>query len=92
MRLPLLYLMNWEKKDEKDKIENQFMIGMGRRRRTQRCELPELHGGRTFRRRQSLRNIFRSTLTIVVGVSIVLQAKRELLNTSLNQVTVRDWE
>ena len=84
--------MNWEMKDEKNEIENQFMIVMGRRRRTRRCELPELHGGRTFRRRQRLRNIIRSTLTTVVGVSIVLQAKRELLNTSLNQVTVRDWE
>ena len=84
--------MNWEKKDEKDKIENQFMIVMGRRRRTRRCELPELHGGRTFRRRLRLRNIIRSTSTIGVGVSTVLQAKRELLNTSLNQVTVRDWE
>jgi hypothetical protein len=87
-----LYLMNWEKKDEKDRIENQFIIVMSRPSRTRRCGLPELHGGRTFRRRQKLRNIIRSTSTTVVGVSIVLQAKRELLNTSLNQVTVRDWE
>jgi hypothetical protein len=84
--------MNWEKKDEKDKIENQFMIVMSRLSRTRRCELPELHGGRTFRRRQRLRNMIRSTLTTVVGVSIVLQAEREFINTSLNQVTVRDWE
>ena len=84
--------MNWEKKDETDKIENKFIIVMSRLSRTRRCELPELHGGRTFRRRQKLRNITRSTLTIAVGVSIVLQAKRELLNTSLNQVTVKDWE
>jgi hypothetical protein len=83
--------MNWEK-DEMYNIENQFMIIRSRRRHTRRCELPELHGGRTFRRRQRLRNIIRSTLTTVVGVSIVLQATRELLNTSLNQVTVRDWE
>ena len=83
--------MNWEMKDEKNEIENQFMIVMGRRRRTLRCELPELRGGRTFLRRQRLRNITRSTSTTVVGVSTVLQAKRELLNTSLNQVTVRDW-
>ena len=84
--------MNWEMKDEKNEIENQFMIVMGRRRRTLRCELPELRGGRTFLRRQRLRNITRSTSTTVVGASTVLQAKRELLNTSLNQVTVRDWE
>ena len=84
--------MNWEMKDEKNEIENQFMIVMGRRRRTLRCELPELCGGRTFRRRKKLRNTTRSTLTTAVGVSIVLQAKRELLNTSLNRVTVKDWE
>ena len=84
--------MNWEMKDEKNEIENQFMIVMGRRRRTLRCELPELRGGRTFLRRQRLRNITRSTSTTVVGVSTVLQAKRELLNTSLNRVTVKDWE
>ena len=84
--------MNWEMKDEKNEIENQFMIVMGRRRRTRRCELPELHGGRTFRRRQRLRNITRSTSTTAVGASTVLQAKRELLNTSLNRVTVKDWE
>ena len=84
--------MNWEMKDEKDESENQFMIVMSRRRRTRRCELPELHGGRTFLRRQRLKSITRSTSTIGVGVSTVLQAKRELLNTSLNQVTVRDWE
>ena len=84
--------MNWEMKDEKNEIENQFMIVMGRRRRTLRCELPELRGGRTFLRRQRLRNITRSTSTTVVGASTVLQTKRELLNTSLNQVTVKDWE
>ena len=56
-----MYLMNWEKKDEKDNIENQFMIVMSRLRRTRRCELPELHGGRTLRRRQKLRNMIRST-------------------------------
>ena len=82
--------MNWEKKDEKYKIENQFMIIRSRRRRTRRCELPELHGGRTFRRRQKSKSIARSTPTTGVGVSTVLQARRELLNTSYNQVTVRD--
>ena len=84
--------MNWEMKDEKNEIENQFMIVMGRRRRTLKCELPELRGGRTFLRRQRLRNITRSTSTTAVGAGTVLQAKRELLNTSLNRVTVRDWE
>ena len=87
-----MYLMNWEKKDERDKIENQFIIVMSRLSRTQRCGLPELHGGRTFRRRQKLRNIIRSTSTTGGGVRKVVQAKRELRNTSLNQVTVRDWE
>ena len=84
--------MNWEMKDEKDESENQFMIVMSRRRRTRRCELPELHGGRTFLRKLRLRIIIRSTSTIEVGVSTVLQAKRELRNTSYNQVTVREWE
>ena len=87
-----MFLMNWEKKDEKDKIEIHFIIVMSRQRRTRRCELPELHGGRTFRRRQRLKNTTRSTSTTGVGVRIVLQAKRELPNTSYNQVTVRDWD
>ena len=84
--------MNWEMKDEKNEIENQFMIVMGRRRRSLRCELPELRGGRTFLRRQRLKSIIRSTSNTGVGASTVLQAKRELLNTSLNRVTVKDWE
>ena len=87
-----MYLMNWEKKDEKDKTENQFIIVVSRPSRTRRCELPELHGGRTFRRRQRLKSTTRFTSTTGVGVSIVFQARRELLNTSYNQVTVRDWE
>jgi hypothetical protein len=84
--------MNWEMKDEKNEIEYQFMIVMSRRRHTLRCDLPELRGGRTFLRRQRLRNIIRSTSTTVVGASTVLLAKRELHNTSLNRVTVKDWE
>jgi len=85
-------MMNWTKKDERDEIENQFMNILSRLSRTPRCGLLVLRGGQTFRRRLKSKSIIRSTSTTAVGVSIVLQAKRELLNTSLNQVTVRDWE
>ena len=47
LRLQLLYLVNW-KKDKTDKSEIQFTETMSRQRRTWRCELLELHGGRTF--------------------------------------------
>jgi hypothetical protein len=85
-------MMNWTKKDERDEIENQFMNILSRLSRTPRCGLLVLRGGQTFRRRLKSKSIIRSTLTTAVGASTVLQAKRELLNTSLNQVTVRDWE
>ena len=77
----MLYEMNWEKKDEKDKIENQFMKTMSRLSRTQRCGLLELRGGRTFLRRQKSMIITLFTSTTVVGVSTVLQASREWPNT-----------
>ena len=82
--------MNWEKKDEKDKIENQFMKTMSRQSRTQttmsprplvKCGLLELRGGRTFRRKQKLKIITPSTSIIVAGVSTVLRASREWPNT-----------
>ena len=85
-------MMNWTKKDERDEIENQFMNILGRLSRTPRCGLLVLRGGQTFRRRLKSKSIIRSTSTTAVGASTVLQAKRELLNTLLNQVTVRDWE
>jgi hypothetical protein len=87
-----LHMMNWTKKDERDEIENQFMNILSRLSRTPRCGLLVLRGGQTFRRRLKSKSIIRSTLTTAVGASTVLQAKRELLNTLLNQVTVRDWE
>ena len=73
--------MNWEKKDEKDKIENQFMETMSRQSRTQRCGLHVLHGGRTFLRRRKSMIITLFTSTTVVGVSTVLRASREWPNT-----------
>ena len=88
----MLYEMNWEKKDEKDKIENQFMKTMSRLSRTQRCGLPELHGGRTSLRRRRSKSIIRSTLTIAVGASIASRAKQGLPNIWQSQVTVKDWE
>ena len=57
----MLYVMNWEMKEEKDMTENQFMTFRRRLSRTPRCGLPELHGGRTFRQKQISTNITRYT-------------------------------